>query len=86
VAIEREGLPSPRWRKLDGNAVAVVVVVLAFLLAPGCGSGRGDDSIDPILYVLGAWLAAIVIVAFCAERIVRRVTPVETRDDVELES
>jgi len=55
TACEREGMRAPRWRQLDGQTVALAVVVIAFLLAPGCGPRNHEEG--------GLWIGALVGIA-----------------------
>lgn len=64
-----------RWRRFDGGAVAIVVVVLAFLLAPGCGRAEGTHTAMCALYVSvlkGVAIVACVVFVACVIAAVRR--------------
>ena len=53
------------WRRIDGGAVALVLVVLAFMLCPGCGEGSQPDG------SIGLALAAALVVILAAYVVLR---------------
>lgn len=53
------------WRRIDGGAVALVLVVLAFMLCPGCGEGSQPNA------NFGLVLAAAFIVILAAYVVLR---------------
>lgn len=69
AAREHCGMAPHAWRRLDsrhsaparvdGNAVAIVVVVATFFLLPGCGESRGET--EPLTWIGWAVVGLIVL-------------------------